>query len=426
MMFTCLLRVSKKNDAPSDRIEGYHIPMEFTSRELLTHLYQTATDAVDGRHLVFQWCASNTMPFKHCLAVGKAAPAMLQGALDSNSLINNALLICKKGQASRSLRKNKNVAIAESAHPVPDQSSLDAGRHLLRFLAAIPEGEKLLVLISGGASSLVEVLAGDLTLDDLQKINNHLLASGKDIYAMNAWRQKISQIKGGSLLAHVNPGNCTQLLISDVQGDDPSIIGSGLLVASGAIVDDDPWLGERYMDVNMDISQHDAIDTHIIGTLDMAMQAIKLEVENMNVDCYVHDESLDGDAIEKGEAIGQWLCTAPSGVHVWGGETTMQLPDKPGLGGRNQTFALSAARMIEDEEDIGILAAGTDGIDGNTACAGASVYSSTMRAARQCGFDVDAELRNANAGTVLMATTDIFKPGPTNTNVMDLVIAYKR
>lgn len=402
--------------------------MELTSRELLTHLFHTAIDAVDGRHLVFQWCASNKRTsFKHCLAIGKAAPAMLQGALDSNNSINNSLLICKKSQVTRSLRKNKQVAIVESAHPVPDQSSLDAGQTLLRFLAAIPEGEKLLVLISGGTSSLVEVLTDNFSLDDLQAINYYLLASGKNIHAMNAWRKRISLIKGGGLLAYVNTENCTQLLISDVQGDDPSIIGSGLLVASGkTVVDDDVWLNERCSGINSDMSQNEEIETHVIGTLGMAMQAIKGEVESMDVECYVHEELLDGDAIEKGKAIGHWLCTAPSGVHVWGGETTMTLPDKPGLGGRSQSLALSAASMIEDEEDIGILAAGTDGIDGNTACAGASVYSSTMRAVRKCGFDVDAELRNANAGTVLMATTDIFKTGPTNTNVMDLVIAYKR
>lgn len=402
--------------------------MELTSRELLSHLFYTAIDAVDGRHLVFKWCAGNkTISFKHCLAIGKAAPAMLQGALDSTNPINNSLLICKKGMASRALRKNKEVIIVESAHPVPDQSSLDAGRDLLRFLSAIPEDDNLLVLISGGTSSLVEVLVDDISMDDLQAINNYLLASGKNIHTMNAWRKRISQIKGGKLLAHVNAKNCTQLLISDVQGDDASIIGSGLLVASGkTIEDDDQWLNEICSCTNSGTLRHETVETHIVGTLNTAMQAIKGEVESMDVECYVHDEILDGDAIEKGKAIGHWLCTAPSGVHVWGGETTMTLPEKPGLGGRSQSLALSAARMIEDEDDIGILAAGTDGDDGNTACAGASVYSSTMCAARKCGFDVDMELQNANAGTVLMATTDIFKTGPTNTNVMDLVIAYKR
>lgn len=402
--------------------------MELTSRELLTHLYQVTIDAVDGRYLAYQWCVSNKQTtFKHCLAIGKAAPAMLQGALDSNAQLNNVLLICKKGQASRSLRKNKRVAIAESAHPVPDQFSLDAGKTLLHFLAALPKGEKLLVLISGGASSLVEVLSGDLSLDDLQAINNYLLASGKNIHAMNAWRQRISQIKGGGLLAYVNAEDCTQLLISDVQGDDPSIIGSGLLVTSGIMeVDDDTWLHEQCSGQNADVQHREAIDSYVIATLDMAKHAIKDEVEQMKVDCYVHDEFICGDAVERGEAIGRWLCTAPAGVHVWGGETTVTLPDKPGLGGRNQSLALSAARAIEEQEDIGILAAGTDGMDGNTSCAGAVVFHSTMRAAKKCGFDVDAELQKANAGTVLMATTDIFKTGPTNTNVMDLVIAYKR
>jgi len=156
--------------------------MELTSRELLSHLFDTAVDAVDGRHCVYQWCAENQQHnFKYCLAIGKAAPAMLQGALDLRNLFDHSLLICKKGQSSKSLRKNKNISIIESAHPVPDQSSLDAGEALLSFLAAIAEGEKLLILISGGTSSLVEVLQDNLLLEDLQEINNYLLSSGKNM-----------------------------------------------------------------------------------------------------------------------------------------------------------------------------------------------------------------------------------------------------
>ena len=237
----------------------------------------------------------------------------------------------------------------------------------------------------------------------------------------------MSQIKGGGLLAHVHAESCTQLLISDVKGDAPSTIGSGLLVISEENgFDNDEWLQNRCKCGAMEKPRHDAIDTYIIGTLDMAMQAIKEELEHMEVSCYVHDEFINGDAVEQGKVIGGWLCTAPSGVHVWGGETTVSLPGKPGLGGRNQSFALAAAMMIEGEEDIGILAAGTDGIDGNTPCAGAVVFSSTMAATKKLGFDVNTELQKANAGIVLMATGDIFKTGPTNTNVMDLVIAFKR
>ena len=405
-----------------------HEVMELTARELLSHLFQTAIDEVDGRLRVQSWCRDNNARFDHCIAIGKAAPAMLQGALDHNKNLRQALLICPPGHYSRAIRKDKRINIVESSHPVPDQSSLDAGEALLRFLDSIPQGEKLLVLVSGGTSSLVEVMIDGLSLEQLQKINRHLLASGKNIKQMNAWRKQFSRIKGGGLLEYVQTEHCTQLLISDVQNDDASVIGSGLLVAShDQALDDDPFLHGLLSTVQVK-SRHclDAIESHIIATQQQAMQAAYDEAENMGVDCYLHAEFLSGEAEEQGIRIAQWLLSAPAGIHIWGGETTVTLPESPGTGGRNQQFALAAAQVLDGYNDISLLAAGTDGIDGNTPCAGAVVYGSTMQAAQKLGMDVAQALQKADAGKVLMATEYWLKTGPTNTNVMDLVIAYKR
>jgi len=401
--------------------------MELTARELLTHLFQAAIDEVDGRYCVQTWCHNNAAKFDHCIAIGKAAPAMLQGALDHHKNLRQALLICPPRQCSRSLRKNKCINIVESSHPVPDQSSLDAGEALLGFLASIPEGEKLLVLISGGSSSLVEVPVAGLSLEQLQQINQHLLASGKNIQQMNAWRKQFSRIKGGGLLKYVQAEHCTQLLISDVQGDDVSVIGSGLLVANKHETDDDEFLHELFSTIQCERTDAtDTIDSNIVATQQKAMQAVCDEARNMGVDCYLHDEFLSGEAEEQGVRIAQWLLDAPAGVHIWGGETTVTLPEKPGTGGRNQQFALAAAQVLDGYHDISLLAAGTDGIDGNTPCAGAVVYGSTLQAAQKLGMDVAQALKKADAGKVLMATEYWLQTGPTNTNVMDLVIAYKR
>ena len=402
--------------------------MELTARELLTHLFQAALDEVDGRHRVQTWCHENTAKFDHCIAIGKAAPAMLQGALDHNKNLKRALLICPPGHYSRAIRKDKRIEIVESSHPVPDQSSLDAGKTLLRFLVSIPQGEKLLVLISGGTSSLVEVPVEGLSLEQLQQINQHLLASGKNIQQMNAWRKQFSRIKGGGLLEHVQTEHCTQLLISDVQNDDVSVIGSGLLVGSNEqTLDDDSFLQELLSTIHCKSGQStDVIESHIVAKQQQAMQAACDEAENMGVDCHLHDEFLSGEAEDQGVRIAEWLLTAPAGVHIWGGEITVTLPEKPGTGGRNQQFALAAAQVLDGYNDISLLAAGTDGIDGNTPCAGAVVYGSTLQAAKKLGMDVKQALQKADAGKVLMATEYWLQTGPTNTNVMDLVIAYKR
>lgn len=402
--------------------------MELTARELLTHLFQTALDEVDGRHRVQAWCRDNNVRFDYCIAIGKAAPAMLQGALDCQNNLKQALLICPPAQCSRALRKDKRITIVESSHPVPDQSSLDAGAALLRFLAAIPEGEKLLVLISGGTSSLVEVPVAGMSLEQLQQINRHLLASGKNIRQMNAWRKQFSKIKGGGLLDYVQTNNCVQLLISDVQNDDAAVIGSGLLVASQDLSPEEDGFLQAMLDRVQAKASHasEAVETHVIATQQQAMQAACEEAEHMGVDCFLHDEFLCGEASEQGVRIAQWLLSAPAGVHIWGGETTVTLPEKPGVGGRNQQFALAAAQVLDGYNDISLLAAGTDGIDGNTPCAGAVVYGSTLKAAQKLGMDVAQALKNADAGKVLMATEYWLQTGPTNTNVMDLVIAYKR
>jgi len=401
---------------------------ELTSRELLVHLYETAVDAVDGRRLVQQWCRDNPSSlFTHCVAIGKAASPMLQGALDSRPGINSALLITPVGMVTKDIKRNHKVRVVESSHPVPDQSSLDAGSALIDYLSHLAEGTSLLVLVSGGTSSLAEVPVEGISLAQLQNINRYLLASGKDIRAMNAWRKQFSQIKGGNLLQHVQHLQCTQLLISDVYGNNPAVIGSGLLVSSDdQQPDKDAWLQSQLPKATKKTKPCKPVATHVIGDLEKAMHAVADEAVHQGLDHYLHDDFIAGDAVNQGAVLGRYLLDAPAGVHIWGGETTVELPEKPGLGGRNQSMALSLAAVIDGSNDLSVLMAGTDGIDGNTQCAGAVVSGASMQQARQMGFDVVAELGKANAGMVLMAIGDLFKPGATNTNVMDIVIAYKR
>jgi hydroxypyruvate reductase len=365
--------------------------------------------------------------FTHCIAIGKAAAAMLQGALDSRHTINSALLITPRGVVSREMNRNNKVRVVESSHPVPDPSSLAAGNALLEYLRGIQEQSSCLVLISGGASSLVERPVDDISLSQLQDINEYLLASGKNIRAINLWRKRFSQIKGGGLLKYVQHLQCTQLMISDVRGNDPAVIGSGLLVSSDTEEhDDDGWLQSLLPPQTQPARRYSEIETHVIGSLETAMHAVAEEAGFQGLEQFLHEEFISGDAVEQGRIIGERLLDAAAGIHVWGGETTVKLPENPGLGGRNQSLALSLATAIEGADDVSVLVAGTDGIDGNTPCAGAIVSGRSMQQVRQMGFDVDAELNKANAGMVLMAIGDLFKPGPTSTNVMDIIIAYKR
>ncbi len=399
---------------------------ELTARELLVTLYDTALDAVDGRYLVNQWLrqTENNKDFSHCVAIGKAGAAMLQGAFDSISTLKKSLLICPPEKLNRQLKRNKSVTCVASSHPIPDENSIAAGKVLLDFLDSLSENDDVLFLISGGTSSLVEVLPDNIDLEQLQKITRYLLASGKDIHQINAWRQQFSTIKGGGLLNSIRASSVTQLLLSDVKDDRAEFIGSGLLVNSDALPDDDAFLNSLCTPEKKQPASV-SVDTHIIGNIDLAKQAAHDAAQREGLDSFIHEEFLEGDACEVADALYEKLCDAPPGVHIWGGETTVCLPDKPGIGGRNLTLALAFAKHLVDVSGLHLLAAGTDGVDGNSDFAGATVSKYTALNAGKMGFDMQQEIEKANAGIVLMATNDLVQGSHSNTNVMDIVIAYK-
>lgn len=403
---------------------------ELTARELLVMLYETALDAVDGRYLVNQWCRQNIISdeknFTHCIAIGKASVAMLLGALDNCSSITKSLLICPPSEITRQIKKNKSITIVSSSHPIPDESSLEAGQTLLRFIGNLNKDDRVLFLISGGTSSLVEVLIENITLDQLQQINRYLLASGKDIQQINAWRKQFSKIKGGGLLSYLKTSSITQLLLSDVKGDKPEIIGSGLLVESDSQNEYDDYLSDLVL-YTQAISEKSSLqpETIIIGNLELAKQAAFDAAQAEGLESYLYDEFIEGDACQVAGWLFQKLKNAKPGIHIFGGETTVRLPGSPGIGGRNQTLALGFSRYLLDDPTLHLLAAGTDGVDGNSNCAGAIVSKNTLITAGKMGFDIDAEISKANAGLVLMATGDLIDGSNSNTNVMDIIIAYK-
>ncbi len=404
---------------------------ELTARELLIMLYQTALDSVDGRYLVNQFLqGEQKIPYTHCVAIGKAAAAMLQGALEQTPSITQSLLICPSVKVTRQLKKNKNITCVASSHPVPDEKSIAAGKCLLNFLSSTTENDKILFLISGGTSALVEVPVQDISLEQLQEINNYLLASGKDIHHINAWRQRFSQIKCGGLLNWIKAKNVTQLLLSDVKEDKPEFIGSGLLVDIVTETDGDEFLLKQVLlkqITNSQIAVNNSVkvNTHIIGNIKLAMQSVSAAALNQNLDSFIYDEFLEGDVLDVAESLYATLKEAKPGIHIWGGETTVQLPEKPGVGGRNLTLALAFSQYLNNDASLHLLAAGTDGVDGNSKCAGgiASIY--TSQRAKKMGFDLQQEIEKANAGMVMMATDDLVVAENSNTNVMDIVIAYK-
>jgi hydroxypyruvate reductase len=424
--------------------------MSSDHRKNLLHIFQSALAAVNGRARVRDRLKEKSFPGKiYMVAIGKAACAMAQGAQDAlGSDIADALVITKRGHAAASgflppaalvrpcTSESLPWPVLEAGHPLVDEDSLEAGKQLFAFVNRIPKEAPVLVLISGGASALVEALPPAISLDLFQKINRWILASGLDINDYNRIRRRMSRIKGGRLAKALFPRSVLCLIISDVPDNDLRAIGSGPLVA-----DEDlrrPLTLKGLPDFLTGALQHmppapapdDAcfqkVKREIIATLDNAKGAALEAAKKLGYPAVLESGFVSGDAVGAGTRLAKKLLESEPGVvHVWGGETTVMLPESPGRGGRNQSMALAAAATLQGQHNVWFLAAGTDGTDGPTEDAGALVDGATVARGMATGFNAGQSLAQADAGSFLEASGDLVATGPTGTNVMDIMLGLR-
>jgi len=322
---------------------------------------------------------------------------MCLGALDSLPPCE-ALVVTKYDHVDDRLRDREGVIILESAHPLPDQNSLAAGHALLERTFTMEADSRLLLLVSGGASALAEALPAGMSLDDLRVQTDELIATGKTIAQINAWRKQNSRIKDGKLIEAFKGAEIRVYAISDVEGDAIDTIGSGLGDCHRASV---------------------LATSKIIASNQIAREQAVQKALELGYEVRVNEETLYGDVHELAATLGDSLRNATPGVYLWGGEPTVMLPKNPGQGGRNQSLALAISEQIAGMENIGLLVAGTDGTDGPTTAAGGMVDGATW-----CDpEDARSALQQADAGRYLEQHDALFITGPTSTNVMDLVIA---
>jgi glycerate 2-kinase len=406
------------------------------SRAILLKIYTRALAAVNGRRAVSAFLRQQplTTSTVRAIAIGKAAASMMQGVLDEAAdQLDAGLVITKRGHTEDFSASAASITQIESAHPYPDARSLAAGAQLLQFIQQLPPASDVLFLISGGASALVEVLPTDVEPQQLHDFNVWLLAQGWPIEVMNALRQSISLIKAGRLARMLGGHQVLQLLISDVPGDDPAVIGSGLLVARSKktpLPDGLPdWLTRLQQPVPAAPAATDPCFAHIRSFIIASNTQLRVAAARVagelgyKVQC---NAFIDGDAVAQGQAIADDLLAGPPGIYLWGGETLVNLPAQPGQGGRCQQLALAAARQLAGQHGISLLALGSDGTDGPGDVAGALVDGQTLERARDAGAaEPEQALRDADAGRFLAASGDLVDTGPTGTNVMDLVIGLK-
>lgn len=382
------------------------------------------------------------------VGAGKASARMAQ-ALETvlGARLEGGLVIVKTGHTLAT----KRIALVEAGHPIPDRAGLHATQQLLRLTQHLTPRDLLIVLLSGGASSLLPAPVAGVTLADKQRTTHLLLRSGATINEINVVRKHLSLIKGGGLAASTRARIVT-LILSDVIGDDLGSIGSGPTADDPSTFADAVEVLQRYRSwhavpaaVRRYLCQGrkgDAPETlkpgsrrlrsvqhHIIGNNRMMLEAVARAAQQAGLRTKFVSHSITGEArmaakrltdLAKAIAEGQNALKRPCCV-VTGGETTVTVTGR-GKGGRAQEFAASAAFEITGLPNTWVVALGTDGTDGPTDAAGAIVSGNTIARAKKLIIDLRSSLKRHNTYPALKALGCHIHTGPTGTNVNDLYL----
>jgi len=343
----------------------------------------------------------------------------------------------------------QRIEVVEAAHPVPDAAGLAAAERILALTQGLTEDDLVLCLISGGGSALLTLPAEGLDLAGKQRINKALLESGAAISEMNCVRKHLSRIKGGRLAAACAPAKVVTLTISDVPGDDPSIIASGPTVPDASTCADALAILDRYrIEVPAAVRaalQTGALETpkpgdacfaghevHLIATPRQSLEAAAAAARAAGMEAHILSDEIEGESREVGKvhaALARAVAQrgqpfARPCVILSGGETTVTIrPQQPGTprgrGGRAGEFCLGLAQALQGQEGVWALAADTDGIDGVEDNAGARVAPDTLARAAHAGLRIGGYLDRNDAYGYFEALGDLVVTGPTNTNVND-------
>jgi glycerate 2-kinase len=379
----------------------------------------------------------------HVVAVGKAAIAMTQGALQAlGDVIVSGDVITKEGHATAALPPR--LRVHEAGHPIPDERGTTATDLAIAALNRLDDVIAVLALISGGGSALLEAPRPGVSLADLAQTTDLLLRAGAPIDALNAVRSPLSRVKAGGLRAAAPENAWATLILSDVLGNDPRIIASGPTVPGGG----DPRLAleviERFGVLwQVPLSVRAALDAGfeepgplrtqedillVIADNGAAVGAAADKASALGLESMVIWHAVQGEAAELGREFALAVRDVPESIDVvlGGGEATVTVRGD-GRGGRNTEFSLAAALELErlGLQDWVIASLGTDGQDAMTGLAGAIADAGIPQRARDAGLDpIDALARNDSL-SVFDVSGGKVKTGPTGTNVNDVYIAVR-
>jgi glycerate 2-kinase len=430
-------------------------------REFLTHLFQAAVKRALPLHNTAAYLPSPPTNGGRTivLGAGKAAAAMAQ-AVEAHwptGVPLSGLVVTRyhhtPARPAELEGKPVRIEIVEASHPVPDAAGLQAAQRMLDLTHGLTENDVVLCLISGGGSALLSLPVNGLDFADKQRINQALLNSGAPISEMNCVRKHLSRIKGGRLAAACFPAKVVTLTISDVPGDDPSIIASGPTVPDDTTCAQALAILRRYnIDVPTSIAEQlasGALETpksndpifkghlvHMTATPQQSLEAAAQVARDAGLRAYILSDDMEGESREVGTvqaALARSAARSDSTqqptfvrpcVILSGGETTVTVrPRQPGAvkgrGGRAGEFCLGLAQSLHGLDNVNALAADTDGIDGVQDNAGAYVDPTTLARAEALGMKIHDFLDRNDAYGYFEPLGDLVTTGPTFTNVND-------
>ncbi|WBU57479.1 glycerate kinase type-2 family protein [Paracoccus sediminicola] len=408
-----------------------------SEREFLNRLFDRAVKTADPMRFIGPNLPER--PAGRCVVIGAGkASARMAEAVEAEWAPCEGLVITRYGYG----RPTQGIEIVEAAHPVPDEAGVAATRRMLSLLEGLAEDDLVLALISGGASALLCAPAGEMTLAEKQAVNAALLESGAPIGKMNILRKHLSRVKGGQLAAAAAPARMLALMISDVPGDDPAIIGSGPTVGDGSTAEDAEAIVNRWKIPLPDsaravlsagsgvIAPGDTrlsrVENRVVAAPAQSLGAAAAEAQGNGYATLMLGDDLDGEAREVASqhAALALKLQAEMGAKddpllvLSGGELTVTRRGD-GVGGPNAEYALALAMALNGAAGIHALACDTDGVDGAAEVAGAVIAPDTLSRAAAAGLDAQDALSRNDAHSFFGALGDQVVPGPTLTNVND-------
>lgn len=411
-------------------------------REILDALLNAALDAVRPANCVWPFLPE---PPRHgrvvVVGAGKASAAMA-AAVEARwpQQAMTGLVVTRYGHGAPCER----IEIVEAGHPVPDAAGAAAAQRIRELVSGLTEDDLVLCLISGGGSALLSAPAPGITLEEKRAINKALLNSGATIAEMNCVRKHLSSLKGGRLALACAPARVFTLVLSDVPGDDPSVVASGPTLPDHSTLQQALGVIDRYAvavpaHVRSFLQQPEnetpkpgdprlaQCEVRVIATAQEALQAAARKVHALGLPAHVLSDDMEGEAREVAKvhaAIARHVARRGEPfqrpcVLLSGGETTVTVRGR-GRGGRNAEFLLSLAIELKGAPGLWALAVDTDGIDGSEDNAGAWFGPDTWARAEAQGLKPAAMLENNDGYGFFEALGQLLVTGPTRTNVNDL------